>query len=267
MNTVKKLIVAIIVILLFSFSYDSTVNASETDDLWIINVENLSDLTEEVSDTSDISDEDLSKLLLYKDILDPGKYEISVDEQGKVYFAEKDADDSEEDKNDDYIEVKEEESDDSDTKKSKSEKPSYTEEDLRLLACLIYAEAGDQSYEGMLAVANVVLNRVKSTTFSHVKTIKDAIYDDKWGVQFSVTKKDSKSGKSIFEKVLELYDKNADGVNKSMKKAIKAAKAALNGENNIGNYMYFRQNNSKAASIKKKYKYKIIGDHIFYNIK
>ena len=54
---------------------------------------------------------------------------------------------------------------------------------------------------------------------------------------------------------------------KCMNRAIKAAKAALSGENNIGDFLYFRLNNSKAANIKKKYEYKIIGDHIFYRMK
>ena len=41
----------------------------------------------------------------------------------------------------------------------------YTAKDVKLLACLIYAEAGNQSYKGKLAVANVVLNRVDSPLF------------------------------------------------------------------------------------------------------
>lgn len=39
---------------------------------------------------------------------------------------------------------------------------------------------------------------------------------------------------------------------KNLKRAIKAAKAALCGENNIGDFLYFRMKNSKAAANIKK---------------
>lgn len=41
--------------------------------------------------------------------------------------------------------------------------PSYSEEDLDLLAALIWAEAGDQPFYGKRLVADVVLNRVASS--------------------------------------------------------------------------------------------------------
>ena len=158
--------------------------------------------------------------------------------------------------------------------KEKAKKPAYSAEDLRLLACLVYSEAGNQSYNGMLAVANVVLNRVKSSSYSHVNTIKEVIYDKKWAVQFSVTIKSKSTGKSLLDKALEAYDtgkfsgKNPEAEKKAMEKAIKAAKAALNGENNIGNYLCFRMNNSGAKKIKKTYSdYVILGSHIFYRTK
>lgn len=157
-------------------------------------------------------------------------------------------------------------------KEAKVKKPSYSEEDLRLLACLVYSEAGNQSYNGMLAVANVVLNRVKSDAYWHADTIKEVIYDKKWAVQFAVTIKNSK-GVSTLDKALKSYDtgkfsgSNAEAQKKSMNQAIKAAKAALNGKNNIGSFLCF-QNKRSASSIKKKYSdYKIIGDHIFYRTK
>ena len=37
---------------------------------------------------------------------------------------------------------------------------SFTDDEVELLAALVYCEAGNQSYEGKLAVANVVLNRL-----------------------------------------------------------------------------------------------------------
>jgi len=156
---------------------------------------------------------------------------------------------------------------------TKVEKPAYSEADLRLLSCLIYAEAGNQSYKGMVAVANVVINRAKSDVYWHVNTIKEVIYDRKWSVQFSVTIENSKTGISPYEKALKIYDSgkytgaNPEAEKSSMQRAIKAAKAALQGTNNIGNYLCFT-NKRAAGSIKKKYPdYRIIGDHIFYRTK
>lgn len=147
------------------------------------------------------------------------------------------------------------------------EEPKYTKSELRLLAALIYAESGNQSYKGKLAVANVVLNRVDSKQFSHVNTIKEVVYDKKWGIQFSVIKKNS-NGVSPLNKALDLYDdvnnKKGDSA-EAMLECIKAAKAALNGKNNIGSYLYFSRSSSY---LRNKYSnHTIIGAHIFYNTK
>jgi N-acetylmuramoyl-L-alanine amidase len=53
-------------------------------------------------------------------------------------------------------------------------KPTISEEDLHLLARIINAEAGDEPYEGMVAVGNVVLNRVRDQHFPD--TIRGVIY-------------------------------------------------------------------------------------------
>ena len=95
---------------------------------------------------------------------------------------------------------------DTEQEETETEEPSYTEEDLKYLTCVIYSEAGNQSYEGKLAVANVVINRKNNTEeymFGHVNTIKDVIYDTKWGVQFSVTIGGSDS---MIAKALEMYE-------------------------------------------------------------
>ena len=127
----------------------------------------------------------------------------------------------------------------------------YTDEELKLLACLVHAEAGNQSYEGKLAVANVVLNRVKSGKFPD--TIKDVIYQPG---QFTVVKNGALS------KQLKKYDSYSS---KAQLQSIEAAKAALAGENNIGNRLYF---NEYKASVKKGYDKKKncikIGDHLFW---
>ncbi|NLJ95636.1 MAG: cell wall hydrolase [Clostridiales bacterium] len=210
------------------------------------------DFNPEEIELEDISIEDI----------DLDKYDVFFDEQGQMYIALKEPEVVEPEK----VEVKK-------SAEKKEKKPAYSEKDLRLLASLVYAEAGNQSYKGMLAVANVVLNRVKSDVYSHVKTIEQVIYDRKWAVQFSVTVENKKTGISSLDRALELYDtgkikcKNPEAERQAMKKAIKAAKAALEGENNIGKYLCFRMNNKGASSIKKKYKYIILGDHIFYRTK
>ena len=51
---------------------------------------------------------------------------------------------------------------------------SYVSSDHRLLARLVYAEARGESYKGQVAVAAVVLNRVKSSQFPN--TISGVIY-------------------------------------------------------------------------------------------
>lgn len=130
---------------------------------------------------------------------------------------------------------------------------SYTKSDLKLLACLVQAEASNQSYEGKLAVANVVLNRVNSKKFSHVNTIKEVIYDKKWSVQFTV------SVNGMLSDELKAY---SDYSSKAEKLSIKAAKEALEGENNIGGYLNFTRYSSYLA--KKHPNHVKIGNHIFF---
>lgn len=128
---------------------------------------------------------------------------------------------------------------------------NYTDEELKLLACLVHAEAGNQSYEGKLAVANVVLNRVKSGKYPD--TIKAVIYQPG---QFSV------ASSGALKKQLSKYDNYHT---KSQLMSIKAAKAALSGINNIGNRLYF---NGYKAAAKKGYNKKKncikIQDHLFW---
>lgn len=309
MNAIKKLLVATIGVLLITFGCGSTVNAtetvnlediaatlsSETDEETVVeaatltgndNIENTENSQNEVVTNEVLSSENIyNEEITGENATDDEDETLTADDKEIVELLEEEFDASENADavpEDEEAEIEEEEAEEKSedigkaksTKNKAEEKPSYSESDLRLLACLVYAEAGNQPYEGMLAVANVVLNRVKSPVFSHANTIEEVIYDNKWCVQFSVTAKSSKTGKSILDKVLEFYDtgvypgKNSQTAKKNLKRAIKAAKAALCGENNIGDFLYFRMKNSKAAAnIKKKYEYKIIGDHIFYSTK
>lgn len=113
--------------------------------------------------------------------------------------------------------------------------------DAYLLACIVHSESANQSYEGQLAVANVVLNRVKSPLFPN--TISEVVYQKG---QFSPA-----------------YSGTLASVLKSGPSdlSVQAANAALSGINNIGGYLYFNGyvDTSRVNS------YVVIGDHTFYN--
>ncbi|WP_308634915.1 cell wall hydrolase [Paenibacillus silvisoli] len=98
---------------------------------------------------------------------------------------------------------------------SKAAKP-FTDADLMLLAKITMVEAGYESYQGQLALANVILNRVKSGKFPD--TIRSVIY----------------SGRQFPPAHNGMLDKS-----KPHATALRAAKDALNGKNNIGKAVYF----------------------------
>ena len=105
-----------------------------------------------------------------------------------------------------------------------------------MLAALVECEAGGESYEGQLAVASVVVNRVKSGSFPN--TISGVIYQ---GGQFSPVA----SGR--FAVVL------AKGANGS---CTKAAGAALSGNTNINALFFCRASSGVEGTV--------IGNHVFY---
>lgn len=94
----------------------------------------------------------------------------------------------------------------------------YNEEDLYWLSHIIYAESGNQPLEGMIAVGNVVLNRVKDPTCPD--TVYDVIFDRRYGVQFSPTENGT-----IYDEPNEL--------------SIVAAKLCLEGYNEAGDSLFF----------------------------
>ncbi len=112
---------------------------------------------------------------------------------------------------------------------------SAGEEDM--LAALIQCEAGGEPWAGKVAVGAVVMNRVMSGAFPN--TITGVIYQS--GQFEPVT-----SGR--FAIVL------SQGANSE---CYKAARAAMNGENNIGECLFFR-------TIVPGIKGTIIGHHVFY---
>ena len=58
--------------------------------------------------------------------------------------------------------------------KEQAAREAAAQADKELLAALIFCEAGNQPYEGQVAVGAVVMNRVKSGSYSD--TISDVIY-------------------------------------------------------------------------------------------
>ena len=94
----------------------------------------------------------------------------------------------------------------------------YNSNDLLWLARIIQAEAGGESFNGKLAVGNVILNRVASYEFPN--NVYDVIFDRKWGVQFSPT-----SDGSIY--------------NTPSTESYLAAKAALEGYSLSSSILYF----------------------------
>ena len=144
----------------------------------------------------------------------------------------------------------------------------YSKDELRLLSSIIYCEAGSMSEKARIAVANVIINRMNSKTdWKHVNTIREVIYDDKWGVQFSPIKGDPSS----LDLAMELYDNLSDYKGewqyKQMKNCISSAKKALNGEKAIpDSFMYFNGSieSSKEKCESKRKDYIVIDHHIYF---
>lgn len=115
-------------------------------------------------------------------------------------------------------------------------------DDAYLLACLVSMESGNEPYEGQLAVANVVLNRLRSGAYG--SSIYDVIYAPG---QFP----------SVYGSVMTGYLNNGP-----LPQAQQAANEALAGVNNIGGYMCFI--NVRYANYAAYGSYTIIGNHCFH---
>ena len=122
------------------------------------------------------------------------------------------------------------------TRKQNRGAVSADADELRLLGALIYCEAGNQTYEGMVAVGAVVMNRVKSPAYPN--TIYSVIYASG---QFTP---------AMSGKVATVY---TNGVPDT---CIMAAAAAINGETTVGAATHFRRNNGREGFV--------LGDHVFW---
>ena len=115
---------------------------------------------------------------------------------------------------------------------------SFAEGDRYLLANLIYGEAGNQPYEGQVAVGAVVMNRVMSSVFPD--TVVGVIYQNK---QFSPVA----SGRLA----LALQENHATDA------CYRAADAAMAGQTTVGSCLFFRTPIEGLTGTQ-------IGGHIFY---
>ena len=95
---------------------------------------------------------------------------------------------------------------------------SYGEDELYWLSRIISAESQGECWEGKIAVGNVVLNRVRSREFPD--TIYGVIFDDRWGGQFEPVR-------------------NGTVYHTPTEESVRAAVACLNGENTVGDSLYF----------------------------
>lgn len=115
---------------------------------------------------------------------------------------------------------------------------TFADGDKKLLANIIYCEAGAEPYAGKLAVGAVVINRVLSSKYPD--TVVGVIYQKS---QFSPVA----SGR--YELALAVDKANAD--------CYKAAEEAMSGVTNVGSCLYFRTPIDGLTGI-------AIGGHIFY---
>ncbi len=112
-----------------------------------------------------------------------------------------------------------------------------TVDDVTLLAALIQCEAGNESYEGQLAVGAVVMNRVRSGAYPG--SVHDVIYQSG---QFTP------AGRGSVANVA------AGGPKAS---CIQAAQEALNGMDNTGGAVRFQRASGGHAGV-------VIGNHVFF---
>lgn len=119
---------------------------------------------------------------------------------------------------------------------------ALSDADINLMAAVMTLECGGEPYEGQLAVANVILNRLQMGNWGG--TISDVVYAP---YQFSVVSD---------PRLQNLIDNGAQA------SCIQAAREACSGVNNIGDLIGFRPTwNIDKSSVAA---YKQIGNHVFF---
>lgn len=122
---------------------------------------------------------------------------------------------------------------------------NYSADDILWLSRIVHAESAGEPIKGQIAVANVVLNRVRDINYP--STIYGVIFDRNYGVQFQPVA-------------------NGTIYNTPSKNSVSAAKRAINGENYVGDSLYFL--NKKIATnfwiVNNRKYYTTINNHSFY---
>ena len=129
-----------------------------------------------------------------------------------------------------------------------AKRKTYTDKDLYLLARLVYSESGGEPYEGKLAVANVVINRMKRKNYTLTKVIyQKGQFDGIKTSRFISTKK----GEEIV-----------------FKECLKAAEEILEGKRILPHTVQYFHNPKTSTDNKwtryiEKHQYMKIGRHLF----
>ncbi len=125
---------------------------------------------------------------------------------------------------------------------TRTTKHTLTDAEMKLFATVIYNEAGDQGYDGMLAVANVILNRME---------------DGYWGTSL--------------EEVLfapgQFAGAKKEYIERAQKRGVpdicyEIGRVALSGRNNIGDYLFFCAD--YIAEYSKYDQFYVLKNHVFY---
>ncbi len=119
---------------------------------------------------------------------------------------------------------------------------SFTEEEIREMACVLTLECGNQCYEGQLAIANLIINRILSGRWG--STVHDVLYAEN---QFSVVYTTAYANCMV---------------NGPQESCVQAVRDAASGNNNIGSYLSYRALWSVSPS--NYTDYTIIQDHLFF---
>ena len=123
------------------------------------------------------------------------------------------------------------------TRKQQKEAVLTSASELNILAALVQCEAGGESYAGQLAVASVVMNRVRSGAYPN--TVTDVIYASG---QFSPANSTKMSNLALTGNIKA--------------SCLQAAQEAINGNCNVGDALHFRRAGNKDGII--------IGNHVFW---
>ena len=123
------------------------------------------------------------------------------------------------------------------TRKQQKEAVLTSASELNILAALVQCEAGGESYEGQLAVASVVMNRVRCGAYPN--TITDVIYASG---QFSPANSTKMSNLALSGNIKA--------------SCLQAAQEAINGNCNVGDALHFRRAGNRDGII--------IGNHVFW---